>query len=78
MWTILKNLGFPMKIINVIKSMYIGSECCVRVSGVLSKWFGSEVWCETRRCTLTLLIHLCMNWVMRRATEFGNGISLRE
>jgi len=31
--------GIPEKVINIMKSFYLGSRCAVRVDGVLSEFF---------------------------------------
>ena len=38
-WNIIKSYGIPENIIKIIKSLYEGSRCAVRVDGRLGDWF---------------------------------------
>ena len=68
LWTILESYGFPGKVINILKDIYTGNQCCVRHENQQSEWF--QVKTGVRQgCVISPVIFLIvMDWVMRRAT----------
>ena len=75
MWAILREYGFPEKIINVIKCLYAGSECCVPVDGAISDWFEVKTGVRQGDVLSPFLFSIVIDWVMRRASRNGEGIS---
>ena len=68
-WNILRCYGIPNKIIDIIRKLYDGSRCAVRVDGQLGDWF--QVITGVRQgCILSpLLFLLVMDWILRRSTD---------
>ena len=42
LWSILKNMGVPDKLVNILSRLYDGTECYVRVNGKDSPWFSVD------------------------------------
>jgi hypothetical protein len=74
LWKIAANYGIPDKVINIMKSLYRGSSCAVKVDGVLSEFF--EIHSGVRQgCVLSpLLFGIAMDWVMKTAMKKQAGI----
>jgi len=67
LWKILKLYGIPDKFINIFKSMYHHSNCCVKTRNGLTSLF--DVITGVRQsCVLSpLLFLICIDYVMRKA-----------
>ena len=74
LWKIVANYGIPDKVINIMKSLYRGSSCAVRVDGALSEFF--EIHSGVRQgCVLSpLLFGIAMDWVLKTAMKKQAGI----
>ena len=68
LWKILESYGLPEKVINILKDIYTGNQCCVRHENQQSEWF--QVKTGVRQgCVISPVIFLIViDWVMRRAT----------
>ena len=81
MWEILRGYEFPppppppiLKKKVGVQFMFTRYECCVQMDGTLSDWF--EVKTGVRQDVLSPFLFLfVMDWVMRKASANGNGIS---
>ena len=71
-WNIIKSYGIPENIIKIIKSLYEGSRCAVRVDGRLGDWF--EIITGVRQgCLLSpLLFIIVMDWILKKAVDAGS------
>jgi hypothetical protein len=69
LWEILGLYGFPPKYINIIKSLYNISNCCVRTHHGNSEWFQVATGVK-QGCVLSpLLFNIAIDWVMRQSTS---------
>ena len=66
LWLLLKSIGLPSKILNLMEAMYTDTCSCVRADGVISDWF--EINYGVRQgCTMAPDLFLePMNWIMER------------
>jgi len=74
LWKVLKLYGIPDKFINIFKSLYHHSNCCVKTRDGLTSLF-DVITGMHQGCILSLLLFLiCIDYVMRKALnhpEFG-------
>ena len=65
---ILKAYGFPDKVVNILKDMYAGNQCCVRHDGQQSEWFKVKTGVRQGCVISPSLFLVVIDWVMRKAT----------
>ena len=67
LWKILAKYGFPPKVINIIKNLNEGLECCIKLDNGNSDWFDVETGVR-QDCTLSpMLFGIAMDFVMKEA-----------
>ena len=77
LWLLLKSIGLPSKILNLMEAMYTDTCSCVRADGVTSDWF--EINCGVRQgCTMAPDLFLePMNWIMEHTVHKGyTGVTI--
>jgi hypothetical protein len=68
LWKILQHYGIPQKFINIIKSLYEGSKCCVRtISGTID-WFSIDTRVKQGCIMSPLLFGIAIDWVLNKYT----------
>ena len=67
LWNILRDYGIPAKIVDIIKDLYEGSECCVQVGDEYTTWF--RIITGVRQgCILSpLLFIIVIDWILKNA-----------
>ena len=73
-WKILKKYGVPVKLINLIKTLYEGYECCVILENRLSDWFSVETGVRQGCILSPILFLVTIDWVMRKTCNVPRGI----
>ena len=66
----------PTKIVNIMKSMYDGSESCVRVSQGHTDFFNVDSGVRQGDLLSPLLFNIVLDFVMRRIEFAGKGLQL--
>lgn len=74
MWKIVELYGIPSKIVNIMKSMYDGSESCVRVSQGQTDFFGVDSGVRQGDSLSPLLFNIVLDFVMKKVELAGGGI----
>ena len=74
MWRIVELYGIPTKIVNIMKSMYDGSESCVRVSQGHTDFFNVDSGVRQGDSLSPLLFNIVLDFVMRKVEPAGDGI----
>ncbi|CAF0971547.1 unnamed protein product, partial [Brachionus calyciflorus] len=74
LWRILRYYGHPFKIINIIKDLYDGAECCVKVGNDLTDWFKIETGVRQGCVLSSLLFAIAIEWVLSHFQGTTNGI----
>ena len=71
LWLLLKSIGLPPKILNLMEALYTDTCSCVRADGVTSDWF--EVNCGVRQgCSIAPDLFVePMNWIMEHTVHKG-------
>ena len=75
MWKILKWYGFPEKIISIIKDMYEGSKCSVRVGQEHTDWFSVATGVRQGDVLSPLLFNLVLDFIMRKLDTSEGGLT---
>ena len=73
MWKIMEMHGIPSKIVNIVKSMYDGSESCVRVSQGYTDFFGVHSGVRQVDSLHPLLFNIVFDFLMKRK-ELAGGV----
>ena len=74
MWKILEIYGIPRKFISIIKSMYHGSESCVRVGQEHTDWFTVATGVRQGDVLSPLLFNILLDFIMRKIDTMECGI----
>ena len=74
MWKIVELHGVPRKIVNIMKSMYEGSESCVRVSQGQTDFFSVDSGVRQGDSLSPLLFNIVLDFVMRKVEAAEGGI----
>ena len=74
MWKIVEMHGIPSKIVNIMKSMYDGSESCVRVNQGHTDFFNVDSGVRQGDSLSPLLFIIVLDYVMRKVELAGGGI----
>ena len=65
----MRSYGIPEKIINIMRSIYRRTSCCVKVDGKCTEWFdimtGVRQWCLLSPIIFAVII----DWVMRNSVD---------
>ena len=72
----LQNLGLTGRMFNVVKSLYDGVKCCVRINGIKTEFF--DVGCGLKQgCSLsTLFFNLFVNDLVVRLNSLDIGVDI--
>ena len=77
LWCLLGKLGFPAKMVNIIKQLHFGMEASVRINGVLSNPFSVSNGLKQGCVLAPFLFNLYFNKVMQDALmEFDDGVQV--
>ena len=76
MWKMLRSIGVPKKLVNVIEKMYEYTQCAVVINGQLTEWF--QVMVGVRQgCLLSpTLFNLFLDFLMKEIRCLQDEISL--
>ena len=74
MWKIVELHGIPNKKVNIMKSMYDGSESCVRVSQGQTDYFSVDSGVRQGDSLSPLLFNIVLDFIMKRVELAGGGI----
>ena len=79
MWRILELVGFPPKILNVLRSLYNGSYAVFRINGKVGEWFEMFRGLKQGCGIAPLLFNIFFGEVIRVIVDKldGKGIKLR-
>ena len=78
LWCLLGKLGFPAKMVNIIKQLHFGMEASVHINGVLSNPFSVSNGLKQGCVLAPFLFNLYFNKVMLDALkEFDDGVQVR-
>ena len=69
LWIIMRQYGIPMKLIQIVKTLYEDFQCAVVVEGETTDWFPVETGVKQGCCMSGFLFLLVIDWVMRKTTE---------
>lgn len=67
-----RSYGIPEKIVKMVKAVYNGSESAVIDGSGVYDWFENKTGVKQGCCTSGFLFLLVVDWVLRKATEYGN------
>ena len=78
MWNVLRLYGIGGRLLQGVKSLYVGSKACVRVGNEVSEWFLVRVGLRQGCVTLPWLFNLYIDGVVREvnARVLGRGLKL--
>ena len=78
MWNVLSMYGIGGKLLGAVKSLYVGSEACVRVGEEVSEWFPVRVGLRQGCVMSPWLFNLFIDGVVREvnASVMGQGLGL--
>ena len=68
LWEILRLRGIPTRIIELIASLYTGTESAVKCGGGLSSFFPVSSGVRQGCVLVPTLFNTCMDWILGRAT----------
>jgi endonuclease/exonuclease/phosphatase family metal-dependent hydrolase len=75
LWKILEVYGFPSKVINIIRDLYEGLECCIKLDNGNSDWFSIRTGVR-QGCVLSpMLFGIAVDFVMKQA-QTGEGLKV--
>ena len=74
MWKIVRLYGIPTKLVNLMKSMYDGTESCVRVSQGHTDFFNVDSGVRQGDSLSPLLFNIVLDFVMKKVEQIGGGI----
>jgi len=69
LWKILRHYGVPVKIVNLIASLYENFECRVAHDGLITEKFAVQTGVRQGCILSPLLFSLAMDWTMRQVTH---------
>ena len=67
LWGIMAEFRFPHKLIRLLKATLSGVRCCVKVDGVLSEAFDSEIGLRQGDGISTMLFNIALEGIIRRS-----------
>ena len=78
MWNVLRLYEFGIRLLQGVKSLYVGSKACVRVGNEVSEWFPVRVGLREGCVILPWLLNLYIDGVVREvnALVLGRGLKL--
>ena len=69
LWKVMKNLGYPDKIVRILESLYSGTFSTVRVGAGMTEWFETVVG-VLQGCILSpLLFNIFLEVIMSRSLQ---------
>jgi hypothetical protein len=75
LWTILREMRVPEKLVRLTEMCYDRSKCCVRVGGENTRMFEVKSGLKQGCPIAPALFNIALEWVMRRTTA-GGGLTL--
>ena len=75
MWKILIHYGIPIKIVNIIKALYLDIKCAVQTEGGLTDWFTVQSGVRQGCILSPLLFAIVIDFVLR-GCSFSEGLQL--
>ncbi|KAL5467621.1 hypothetical protein EMCRGX_G031880 [Ephydatia muelleri] len=78
LWLLLARLGFPSKLVHILRGLHINMEASVRVDGVLSDPFQVTTGLKQGCVLAPFLFNLYFNTVMHQVlSEFNDGVEIK-
>jgi hypothetical protein len=76
LWTRLEELGISGRMLTTLKSLYTNVQCCVRINGFTTDWFGVESGLK-QGCVLSpLLFNLYLDDLARKIQALGKCVDI--
>ena len=77
LWKMLRAIGIPEKMVNIIKIMYKHSECAVTIDGNLTAWFKVKVGVRQGCLLSPTLFNIFLEFVFEELTSLDNSFLIR-